>query len=458
MLTLGAMFQASAETSWVGIYLQGNKVGYASTTATETQFEGKKASRSEMRMVVQTQMLSQQMKITVRSVTIATPEGSPIYTEYFTESSGRSLGVNARFYADRIEAVLITAAGEQPQVIKIPEGVRLAVDPSQQVMDGSFPLTNGEAKAYVFNPEGMNLVEVTVRPGGKQKVEIDGKTTEAQTLRIQDPRAPSTMYVGDKGEFLLMTGPMGMEFRPESESAAKQLPGVFTGDLAVASMIVPTGKLDPLAKKLILRVEGVDLSKSPSDAGQSIKPEADAWIVTVEPNTSADKNATIAQAQHGMERWLKPDIRVPSDSKEFKDLAQKIVGDEKRVTAAAEKIHREVYGFMGVNAGIGVMRDAREILETKEGVCRDHAILAGTILRAAGIPARFVNGLVYQDGAYYYHAWVEFWDGKAWIGLDTTRMPFQMTAKYIKTAQGTVGEALQGFLLDGAKITVIANN
>ncbi|MFX8601193.1 transglutaminase-like domain-containing protein, partial [Acinetobacter baumannii] len=65
---------------------------------------------------------------------------------------------------------------------------------------------------------------------------------------------------------------------------------------------------------------------------------------------------------------------------------------------AALSIRRYVHGIMQPNAGIGVVRDAREVLTTKEGVCRDYAVLTTTLLRAAGIPARLATGLEYANG------------------------------------------------------------
>ena len=110
---------------------------------------------------------------------------------------------------------------------------------------------------------------------------------------------------------------------------------------------------------------------------------------------------------------------------------------------------------MSPNAGIGVLRDASEVLKTKEGVCRDYAILTATILRAANIPARLASGLVYAQEAFYYHAWTEYWDGKRWIGLDSTRPSGKVTAGHVKLAHGSVEEAFLFTFLDKARIQVL---
>ena len=52
------------------------------------------------------------------------------------------------------------------------------------------------------------------------------------------------------------------------------------------------------------------------------------------------------------------------------------------------------------------------------GVCQDYAHILCALLRMDGIPARYVSGLMWGEGAT--HAWVEFHDGTTWWGMDPT--------------------------------------
>jgi transglutaminase-like putative cysteine protease len=76
-------------------------------------------------------------------------------------------------------------------------------------------------------------------------------------------------------------------------------------------------------------------------------------------------------------------------------------------------------------------------------------------MRAIGIPTRLVNGIVYQDGRFYYHAWVEAWNGSRWIGYDSTRPAPRLTAAHIKTVQGAVSDVMVGFLIESPRIEVL---
>jgi transglutaminase-like putative cysteine protease len=151
-------------------------------------------------------------------------------------------------------------------------------------------------------------------------------------------------------------------------------------------------------------------------------------------------------------------MHIPSSSTKFTQLAKSIVGDRTRVADAASAIQLWVNSQMKPNAGIGVLRDANDVLATKEGVCRDYAILTTTLLRAAGIPSRLASGLVNWDGTFYYHAWAEVWDGEKWLGIDSTTDQKQISAAHIKLGEGNVEEAFTFTFLEKAKITVLGSS
>jgi transglutaminase-like putative cysteine protease len=75
----------------------------------------------------------------------------------------------------------------------------------------------------------------------------------------------------------------------------------------------------------------------------------------------------------------------------------------------------------------GVRTDAQEAWDQGQGVCQDMAHVTVALLRAAGLPARYVSGYLHADPAAEpgqtavgeSHAWVEYWAG-SWRPLDPT--------------------------------------
>ena len=72
------------------------------------------------------------------------------------------------------------------------------------------------------------------------------------------------------------------------------------------------------------------------------------------------------------------------------------------------------------------MLPASVILQNRAGDCTEHSILTAALLRAAGIPARCVTGVIMAEefsgrrNVFVYHMWVEAYYGGRWILTDST--------------------------------------
>lgn len=448
-----APISAQANETWYGFYMQGQKVGftnYITQSDPENHEQILRASRFEFDAA----MLGQELKISIESKTWLTKSGDLVKTRQITNSSGRVNDVTATFFPGHIQAEMVTNGDKTIRKIPIPDGAKLVDDPLAGIDLNSFSKSTQSQEAYVFASDSLTLQKIGIKYNGKVKVEVLDLVYNAHHISISDPRAPLEIYLDNKGDLIKATGPLGMEYRPESKEKAMSRP-TSGGDLALASSIPVKGSLPLDAKSAVYKVTNYDITNLPQDISQSLNRTEDSQILTVNPITKPNQKTTITQAAKEKEEWTKPDIRVPSDSARFKSLSAEIIGAEKSAYLAGQKLRKYVHNLMQVDAGIGVMRDANEILDSKEGVCRDHAILLGTLTRSAGIPTRFISGIVYTGQDFLYHAWVEIWDGSNWIALDSTRPGEFITPGHIKTAQGEVGQGMTGFLLDGAKFEVL---
>jgi len=96
--------------------------------------------------------------------------------------------------------------------------------------------------------------------------------------------------------------------------------------------------------------------------------------------------------------------------------------------AAAEAISSRVREHVTYMPGAtGVRTNAQEAWERGQGVCQDMAQLTVALMRAVGLPARYVSGYLHPQATAepgstavgQSHAWVEYWAG-SWIPLDPT--------------------------------------
>lgn len=92
--------------------------------------------------------------------------------------------------------------------------------------------------------------------------------------------------------------------------------------------------------------------------------------------------------------------------------------------AISAKVRERVAYMPGAT---GVRTNAQEAWDEGKGVCQDMAQLAVAMMRAAGLPARYVSGYLHPKASAepgttavgQSHAWAEYWAG-SWIPLDPT--------------------------------------
>lgn len=451
LLSAGAL---AAEKSYLGIFLQGSKIGYTVSSSGESELGGKSAKRTDGATVIDAGLLGAAMKTTIKSTTWHDANGKPIRMEFSVESAGRVQKLDATFVEDRIELQIDNSGAKTTKSLELPKDAPVVDDAVGALLNET--VAPGSTRFYyVLDPMTAGLVKNEVRKGGKAKIEIKGEMTEVDVVEVAEPRATMKVYLSSKGDLLKVDGPMGMEMLPISESEALS-ESTTRPDLAEVNAIRPDRPItNPDAiTRLTLRLSNVDLGRLPSDAFQTVVKDGRSWKVTIHPVAMSTKT-TIAASRAQKPMWVKPDLNIPSESAQFKKMAGEVVGTAKTVQEAANRIHRYVFNSMRPNAGIGVLRDASEVWASKEGVCRDYAILTCTLLRAAQVPARLVSGLVLMEGRYYYHAWVEVWDGMNWVGVDSTRPQPHVGGTHLKLAQGTVEEAYTFTFLDRVRIEVL---
>ena len=94
--------------------------------------------------------------------------------------------------------------------------------------------------------------------------------------------------------------------------------------------------------------------------------------------------------------------------------------------AIAAGVHERVTYLPG---STGVRTNAQEAWDKGQGVCQDMAQIAVSLMRATGLPARYVSGYLHPDpkaapgstAVGQSHAWVEYWAG-SWTPLDPTSL------------------------------------
>ena len=91
---------------------------------------------------------------------------------------------------------------------------------------------------------------------------------------------------------------------------------------------------------------------------------------------------------------------------------------------------------------------ALETLRSLRGDCNEHTTLFTALARSLGIPTRPVAGIVYsetifEEGAFYYHAWPEVWLGDRWVPVDPTFGQFPADATHLGLIEGDLDKQME---------------
>lgn len=113
-----------------------------------------------------------------------------------------------------------------------------------------------------------------------------------------------------------------------------------------------------------------------------------------------------------------PTATVQADHPDIINLSKAIQKNSDSICALVRVLNDSIYRMLK-KRNTTTFSSAVETLKSGFGDCGEHAVLLAALLRAAGIPARVVLGLVYMESGkgYYYHAWVSAYTGK-WIFAD----------------------------------------
>jgi hypothetical protein len=170
-------------------------------------------------------------------------------------------------------------------------------------------------------------------------------------------------------------------------------------------------------------------------------------LVAASPETKAQKPG---------EAHLKPADKIESDAPEIKAQAKTLAEGVKSQEELAKKLAAWTADWLKdtIDDGGGAV----ESFKSKTGNCQTHARLYTALARAAGIPTRFVSGLVYLDGmGFLYHSWAESFVGDRWVSVDPTYNQLPADPTHIKLLEGHLPENMTPIIaiIGRIKMTVL---
>ena len=142
---------------------------------------------------------------------------------------------------------------------------------------------------------------------------------------------------------------------------------------------------------------------------------------------------------------LQPEPLIQSDDPRIRETAEQITGWRFTWNHRPKEVARDLNVY--VNSALEKVitfsvPSAIQVLESKQGDCNEHTVLYVALARSLGLPARTAVGLVYVNGAFFYHAWPEVWLDE-WVAVDPTFGQYPADAAHIRFVVGGLAQQIE---------------
>ncbi|MGI6294780.1 MAG: transglutaminase-like domain-containing protein [Armatimonadota bacterium] len=429
---------------WMGTFMGGKKVGWMSLNVEKANFDGVDGYKISSVVNNRLTVLGADLTQLVNTVVYTDSNYAPLKESFSMSSGGKTTSVTAKFSKTSIEYEVSADSGSSStKVIPIPEGPELIADPLFTTSD-KFPKIGEEISLRYFNPLTLNLETLTIKVNKREQITLDGKSYDTLAFDNITPMGKMSVWQEVDGGIVQITGMMGITMRQMSREEALTADGTASAeDFAVLTSAKCNRRINNPreVKTLTAILEGIDDPKMLiTDSRQTAKaikdrPDATNFIVKAAQYDETKSQKLPINVAASIKEYTTPTAYVDSDAKTIIEQAKEVVGAEKNAYRACSKIRAWIYTNLRVQSDIGITRSGSDVLKSKVGVCRDYAILFAALARSSGIPCKVVSGLIYTDGAFYYHAWVECYTGQ-WVPFDATLSSDFVDATHIKLAEG----------------------
>lgn len=292
-----------------------------------------------------------------------------------------------------------------------------------------------------FDPVSLTAKDSVVEYWGRDRVQIGGRVHNLHKFTENYSGARVSLWLSDEGDVMREESPAGFVFIKEPKFKALNVGE--TGEELLASVAVQvTGTMPALAGRTQMRYR----LQLPDDGDFDLnggRQHHRGDILTIEQEVIPESVAGGREAECadiGDSLAATPYIQKEADK--ITVLVASVVTPDDSPLARIRKLADWVYQNLEKRPVLGIP-DALTTLENRMGDCNEHAALFAALARNAGIPTRIAAGVMYHQGAFYYHAWNEVCAGGRWLSLDTTTNQFPADLSHIKFVQGELGEQVR---------------
>lgn len=434
---------------WSGTYYKGNKIGFnharVRVSPGNIDVHTKMYFRLKSGQTDQSTILTQDTKLT-----------SDLRLKEFVllqEIMGKRQEVVGRVEGTKLILEISGRGFQKTQSVDFPKDVHPSATVWLNIMKSGLEVgKKGRLKLFL---EAFRLVmPMTYKVLRKETIKFEGNSVETFVVQQKFSGMTTTLWADAQGHVLREISLNDFESIREPKEMATRLddkPMSVSSFITLSLVKIKVPITSPDRKeKLKLKLSNVHGPESiPQDHRQKIihteKQGEESYTATLliqrEPRVPV-KRVSLPVPTSRYRDYLKEAPEIQVNHPLIRTLAMDLVAGEQDAWKAAKIISTWVYDNLDK-----VLVDsftALDALHDRRGECQSHTNLFTALARAAGIPTKVVNGLVYSHEfkGFLYHAWPEVWVGE-WRALDPTLGQLYVDATHIKLSEGNYAGALK---------------
>jgi len=330
-------------------------------------------------------------------------------------------------------------SGVQRVQIDIPDDAVLSAAAEELAVRGLRP--GQSTRLTTFDPASLSVIPVRVEALRCEGLTVMGTNTPTTVLASTLSGLRTLLWVDAQGRTL--RADTGMGWTMEACTPAEAFAAIHAGWQAPQEDMLqrlsvtchPPLHLAGPARRLKLRLSGVVMTPEElSTTRQRAFPAAGNAILL----TSVCSAPPATNRAPPAAKYLASTLTTQSGDPEIAAAARTIIQGRTTPLGRVAAIHDWVFANLRKEIVV-TLPNARDVLRSRQGKCTEHALLSVALARAVGIPSVVKVGLVWHEGAFYYHAWPAFFVGD-WIETDPTLgQPFA-DASHLALAEGELPE------------------
>jgi hypothetical protein len=420
------------ETYWYDIYAGTKKIGFAMTTFEKAgdeiiikhEREMKVKKNGEDKLLIERLKCLSDLYYSIKSF------------EYSTQFKDEG-GIKATGEVDKDTIIFFLESPEKRKTHKTPTNGKIFYLPVTLIpaIQQKNPVPNTVFLIPMLNFINLSIDDVRVVLEEIRPLKVGMNIMSLYKFRVGN----SILWSNEKGITIKEEYPSGIILYSQIENIAKDPADRILFDYTSLPFFKPN--------KLISHPEELNLLKVRID-GFRLEPQLyENSFVTLKNNILTMEKEDIEHikskiyklpyAEGRLDKYLNPDEWVSSNYKPLQDTGR----------IYARSYNNDAFPFTKYLTGylfqlirtmpMFVISDSANILKSLSGDYLERTVMFASYSRAAGLPTRFVGGIVYLNGYFYFHTWPEVWFDK-WIPVDPTLAQFPADVTHIPLREGTL--------------------